>query len=75
MKNYLTVEQLDESKTYYSYVDVAVSFSDKDALFMEKLPSSKSEMNSIIKMMNPKNDITKIEIIRTWFRLKDKWLS
>jgi len=53
MKNYLTVEQLDKNKTYYSYVDVAVSFSDKDTLFMEKLPSNKNEMNSIIKMMNP----------------------
>ncbi len=75
MKNYLTVEQLDKNKTYYSYVDVAISFSDRDTLFMEKLPSNKSEMNSIIKMMNPKNDITKIEIIRASFRLKDKWLS
>ena len=75
MKNYLTVEELDKNKTYYSYVDVAVSFSDKDTLFMEKLPSNKNEMNSIIKMMNPKNNITKIEVIRKSFRLKDKWLS
>ena len=42
---------------------------------MEKLPSNKNEMNSIIKMMNPKNNITKIEVIRKSFRLKDKWLS
>ena len=74
MKNYLTEIELDKNKTYYSYVDVAVKFSDKDTLFMEKLPSNKKEMNSIIKMLNPKNNIKNIEIIRKTFRLKDKWL-
>tara|TARA_R110002033_G_scaffold76610_1_gene128295 strand:+ start:173 stop:436 length:264 start_codon:yes stop_codon:yes gene_type:complete len=75
MKNYLTEIELDKSKTYYSYVDVAVEFDDKDTWFMEKLPSNKKEMNSIIKMLNPKNSIKNIEIIRKTFRLKDKWLS
>ena len=74
MKNYLTEIELDKNKTYYSYVDVAVKFSDKDTLFMEKLPSNKKEMISIIKMLNPKNNIKNIEIIRKTFRLKDKWL-
>ena len=74
MKNYLTIDQLDKNKTYYSYVDVSVSFSDSDTRFMEKLPSNKKEMMRIIKMMNPKNDITKVEVIRKTFRLKDKWL-
>ena len=48
MKNYLTEIELDKNKTYYSYVDVAVKFSDKDTLFMEKLPSNKQEMNKDI---------------------------
>ena len=72
--NYLTEIELDKNKTYYSYVDVVVKFSDKDTRFMEKLPSNKKEMNSIIKMFNPKNNIINIEIIRKTFRLKDKWL-
>jgi len=72
--NYLTEIELDKNKTYYSYVDVAVKFSDKETRFMEKLPSNKKEMNSIIKMFNPKNNIINIEIIRKTFRLKDKWL-
>ena len=74
MKNYLTIEQLDKNKTYYSYVDIAVKFADRDSRFMEKLPSNKKEMESIVKMLNPKNEITNIEIIKKYYRLKDKWI-
>ncbi len=74
MKTYLTESQLDPNKTYYKYVDVAVNFSDKDSIFMQKLPANKLEMISIIKSMNPKNEISSYEIIRKSFRLKDKWL-
>jgi len=74
MKNYLTIEQLDKNKTYYSYIDVAVKFIDRDSRFMEKLPSNKKEMESIVKMLNPKNEITNIEIIKKYYRLKDKWI-
>jgi hypothetical protein len=52
MKNYLTVEQLDKNKTYYSYVDVAVKFVDRDSRFMEKLPSNKKEMERFNQLKN-----------------------
>jgi hypothetical protein len=74
MKTYIKLSELDKNKTYYSYVDVAVKFRDKDSRFMEKLPSNKKEMTSIVKMLNPNNEIINIEIIRKYYRLKDKWL-
>ncbi len=75
MKNYITKEQKDNSKTYYKYVDVLVRFEDGSTQYIEKATSTKSIMWSQIYMIVGTKKIKTIEIKGTFFRLKDKWLA
>ena len=75
MKIYLNSDQLDSTKTYYKYVDVAVKLTNGKSLFLECLPTSKKQRNTVIFQIlgTEALDYTE-EIIRTKFRIKDKWL-
>ena len=75
MKNYLSSEQLDSTKTYYKYVDIAVKLTNGESLFMEKLPSNKNERRDAISMSLGRKSIGySEEVLRTSYRLKEKWL-
>lgn len=75
MKNYISKEQKDNSKTYYKYVDVLVRFEDGGTQYIEKATATKSVMWSQIYMIVGTRKIKAIEIKGTFYRLKDKWLA
>tara|TARA_R110001632_G_scaffold178956_1_gene298760 strand:+ start:384 stop:611 length:228 start_codon:yes stop_codon:yes gene_type:complete len=75
MKNYLNSDQLDITKTYYKFVDVAVKLTNGKSLFMECLPPSKKQRNTVIfQILGTEALGYNEEVIRTKFRIKDKWL-
>jgi hypothetical protein len=75
MKNYITKSELDKTKTYDSYVDVAVKTENGNARFMEKLPAKKTDMISVVNMMSERKDgkVINIEVLKTTYSLKAKW--
>ncbi len=74
MKLYLTKEQLDNTKTYYRYVDVAVKLTNGESLFCEKLPANKNERKDVLSMMLGRKGYGYTEeVVRKWFRLKEIW--
>lgn len=76
MKNYISKEQKDNSKTYYKYVDVLVRFEDGSTQYIEKVTATtKSDLLDVIYMVCVGKKMVSHEVKDTFFRLKDKWVS
>ena len=73
MKNYITKEQKDTTKTYNKYVDILVRFEDGGTQYLEKLTGGKSNYMDQIYCIVGSRKIKAIEVKNTFYRLKDKW--
>ena len=73
MKNYITKEQKDTTKTYNKYVDILVRFEDGGTQYPEKLTGGKSNYMDQIYCIVGSRKIKAIEVKNTFYRLKDKW--
>ncbi len=76
-QNFITKSELDSTKTYDKYVDVVVKTENGTPQFFEHLPAPKKDMMDVIYRVSPMRDgkIQDVEVIRTWFKLKAKWIT
>ena len=74
MENYITKSELNTNKTYYKYVDCAVKLENGESLFLECLPSNKNARKEVLFQIVGMKKIKSVEILRTKYRLKEKWL-
>ena len=78
MKNLLLKNDLDSSKTYYEYLEIAVFTEKRMPKYLNFMPTNKSYLNHALSCAISKKEsgkILKVEKLGKHYRLKDKWLS
>ena len=73
MKNQLSKSELDNNKTYHKFVNIVVFLNNGTNVYYESFPSKKSEMMDVIHRFHLIDEIKKIETLKTFYVLKDKW--
>ena len=75
--DFITNKEIDSTKTYDKYVDVVVRTEKGTPQFFEYLPAPKKDMMDVVYRVSPMSNgkIQDVEIIRTWFKLKAKWIT